>query len=443
MGGIFEVMMQKFGFAFLVVSLAFAQQAVILSAGPVADNESKVVEPKVETVQPTETPEPRTESPQPTPETTETPQPTPEPKIETPQPTPETISETPQPTPETATQTPQPTAEPTVAPQPTPEPMETPEPQAQTPEVAVESQAPTESEEAHKPSVDLSGPFQFDLNEEDDDEPEFTSSSASQNRVPPPPALPTPERFSPFQFPIRQPNPQFRPNFLSIIPEILKDIVSNTQDQKPAEIQIEFPTGPFPGLIGGLANPFHPHHRHNFFHPHLPMFMSPIHSAPFAFHPSGLFHPLRQPFHMFPLHMPNLMAFPPRPKEMLHELPVHLQHLISEGHTTIPNDRQPMIMKMEQRNGFYVITGWFPGVSKEDLSISLHGASLVVTGKISDQSETVRDQLAEFGDVDEVNETMELPYAPDNHLFKAHFDEEKHTLTAVFPVQSPVNIQLD
>ena len=31
---------------------------------------------------------------------------------------------------------------------------------------------------------------------------------------------------------------------------------------------------------------------------------------------------------------------------------------------------------------------------------------------------------------------MQLPYAPDAHLFKAHFDEASHVLTAIFPVQA-------
>jgi len=37
---------------------------------------------------------------------------------------------------------------------------------------------------------------------------------------------------------------------------------------------------------------------------------------------------------------------------------------------------------------------------------------------------------------------MNLPYAPNPQLFKAHFDDEKHFLTAVFPLEQTTEVPL-
>eukprot|EP00300_Choanocystis_sp_HF-7_P027505 c32636_g1_i1.p1 GENE.c32636_g1_i1~~c32636_g1_i1.p1 ORF type:complete len:327 (+),score=60.31 c32636_g1_i1:35-982(+) len=234
--------------------------------------------------------------------------------------------------------------------------------------------------------------------------------------------------------PFNPPVPEDITKIMGVLPEILKDL-NLPMGPSPTEIEIEFPRGPTPRMLAGGLAPFNPFARNGLFQHHFPSFMSPIH--PFMLHPPMGLQPHRSPFNMIPLHMPAFMGMPSNNQP---ELPIHMQHLISE--TAQSNPDEPMVLKMEKRHGFFVISGWFPGVAKEGLTIQLSGSNLNVMGRVSDKSEAVEKALGELGDIDEVNETMQLPYAPDAHLFKAHFDETTHKLTAVFPEPAQVAIEL-
>eukprot|EP00299_Pterocystis_sp_00344_P007526 c2476_g1_i1.p1 GENE.c2476_g1_i1~~c2476_g1_i1.p1 ORF type:complete len:222 (+),score=34.50 c2476_g1_i1:34-699(+) len=165
----------------------------------------------------------------------------------------------------------------------------------------------------------------------------------------------------------------------------------------------------------------------------------PIPLQPFRIPFPQLLRQLARPISFQPFRFP----FPQLPRQM--ELPISFQPL----HMPFPQlpdhvleKSVPMILKLDEHDDFFVISGVFPGVSKSDLKLKLDGSRLVVNGKVTNKNEETQHDLGEFGDIDEVEEVMELPYAPDARLFKARFDESKHTLTVVFPKPKTTEIEL-
>jgi len=142
---------------------------------------------------------------------------------------------------------------------------------------------------------------------------------------------------------------------------------------------------------------------------------------------------------MHAMQMPNFSAS----AETLLDLPSVTQ-LMEAHHDRIPTDHQPMMLHLDEKEGFYVIAGWFPGVAKEGMKLSLHGNVLHITAQISDRDDPGLQQgPTPWTEVVDVDEDMELPYAPDARLFKAHFDENRHTLVAVTPIEQTHEINLN
>lgn len=205
----------------------------------------------------------------------------------------------------------------------------------------------------------------------------------------------------------------------------------------PMELEVELPRHPHPMGLAGLLDSFaeRPRPPHPFL-PHGMMQLGPVQVMEMDL-PSKPVH-LQQP----PSFLHNILNGVLGPDLSVLGLPDEIHKMIEERHSTIPSDHEPMMLKMEKKDQFYVVTGFFPGVSKGDLNIKVDGSKLLVKGKVTDKSEEAKKDLEEFGDVDEVEETMELPYSPDGRFVKAHFDDTKHTLTIVFPQEKSSDIQI-
>jgi HSP20 family molecular chaperone IbpA len=203
----------------------------------------------------------------------------------------------------------------------------------------------------------------------------------------------------------------------------------------PMEFEMELPHGPHSG-VGGLSSLLDsliPDQAPVHTFPHQGLFqLGPFSSGPFSL-PSS-----HGPFNLPSAH-PH--SFIDSLLDGILDIPEHVRDHLEERHNTIPDDHEPMMLKMEKKNEFYVVTGWFPGVSKSDISIKVDGSDLKIQGNVT-KSEQAEKELGQFADIDEVEESMELPYAPDGRFVKAHFDEKKHTLTVVFPQEKSSDIQL-
>lgn len=134
--------------------------------------------------------------------------------------------------------------------------------------------------------------------------------------------------------------------------------------------------------------------------------------------------------------------------------PVHLQTLaqLEPLHEQVVDQamdmsNQPMVLKIEEKDGFNVISGWFPGITKDNLEIKLDGDTLRLNAVVTDKSDVGLDEAHMFNidlhDAKSIEEELDLPYAPPAQLFKAHFNDEKHTFVAVFPKQETVDVKLE
>jgi len=209
-----------------------------------------------------------------------------------------------------------------------------------------------------------------------------------------------------------------------------------------------------PMLAGGLRCPVHRHppiateHFQQMLQhePPIPHRIFPFGTPP-AFAPSALDSPFNFPVQYRTIE-PPLNGLGVQEEEgirfspfVFRQLPIHLQNLAESEpfHDVASLERQPMVLKMEEKDGFNVITGWFPGVVKSDMHVKLFGDSLKLEAAVTNKEDTGlgQDNVFHFNlrEANHVDEELELPYAPSANTFKAHFNEEKHTFVAVFPTQ--------
>jgi HSP20 family molecular chaperone IbpA len=241
---------------------------------------------------------------------------------------------------------------------------------------------------------------------------------------------------NPFALPFRVPAPQMFGNpFASQLAGLPFGI--QVQVEGPESEPEQLPENP----LADLLHSFHPIHLNQF--PQLQMAHNPIllpHLQPMHFMGLPFMRPHHQ--HMFPFQgMSRSGAIPAALSHMLEEIPAALENFVQKAHEVTPG-KQPMILKLDEHDDFFVVSGFFPGVNKTELKLKLNGNRLIVKGNVTEKTEQTKLDLGEFADVDEVDEVMELPYAPDARLCKARFDATKYTLTVVFPKPKTTDIEL-
>jgi HSP20 family molecular chaperone IbpA len=233
--------------------------------------------------------------------------------------------------------------------------------------------------------------------------------------------------------------------------------VEGPQDSFIRRSHMPFPQGHFGGLLGGIhpmmmpmpqVNPFlQPAFQPQFHHP---LFNS--NPAPFFSHMSPM-HLFASPQpHQIPFSMLNPASIPddntPFPilasilGSVVSQLPSQMHKLAQDQDSSV---HHPMTLKLEAKDNYYVVSGWFPEIKKESLNLRLEGSKLFINGTLStEEKEKNKDnkELAEFAEIDAVDEEIILPYAPNPQFFKAHFDETTHMLTIVFPKEQSVDVLL-